>query len=117
MTTKIFHNPGCSKSRATLALLEDSGTSYEVVRYLESPPSEAELRDVLNMLQLSPRQLMRSGESIYKELNLDNPALDDDALLAAMLANPILIERPIVVSNGAARIGRPPESVLEIIDA
>ena len=116
MTTKIFHNPKCSKSRATLALLEESGADHEVVRYLETPPDESELREILSLLQLSPRQLMRTGESIYKELNLDNPALDDDALLAAMLANPILIERPIVVSNGAARIGRPPESVLDILD-
>ncbi|MEM7291773.1 MAG: arsenate reductase (glutaredoxin) [Pseudomonadota bacterium] len=115
MLTKILHNPRCSKSRATLDLVKAQSADLEVVKYLESPPDADELRSILNMLGMSPRDLMRKGEAPYSELNLDDPTLDDSALIDTMVQHPILIERPIVVSNGQARIGRPPESVLEIL--
>ena len=115
VSLKILHNPRCSKSRATLALLEERGLQPEIVAYLENPPSADELRSILDMLERSPRELMRTGQSEYRDLGLDQPGLSDDQLVAAMIATPILIERPIVISNGQARIGRPPESVLEII--
>jgi arsenate reductase len=110
---RIYHNNRCSKSRATLALLE--GREVEVVNYLDTPPDAAELQQLLKLLGISARQLLRSGEAIYRELGLADPALDDDALIAAMVAHPILIERPIVVANGKAAIGRPPEAVLAIL--
>lgn len=115
MSIKIYHNPRCSKSRQTLQILEDKGVQVDIIEYLKQAPSKTELVDVLSLLGLSPRQLMRKGESIYKELNLADESLSDDTLLAAMLENPILIERPIVIANGKAAIGRPPESVLDII--
>ena len=115
MRTTIYHNPRCSKSRQTLALLEDRGTSPRIVDYLQTPPSAAELKTILKKLGLRPRDLMRKGEPRYAELGLKDRDLDDDALIALMVANPILIERPIVVSGGKAAIGRPPESVLEIL--
>lgn len=110
---RIYHNNRCSKSRATLALLD--GREVEVVNYLDTPPDAAELKHLLKLLGIPARQLLRSGEAIYKELGLADPALGDDALIAAMVAHPILIERPIVVANGKAAIGRPPEAVLEIL--
>ena len=112
--TTIWHNPRCSKSRQTLALLEENDVSPEVVLYLDTPPSTSELRKVLKMLGLAPRELMRKGESLYKELALAEVE-DNNALLQAMADNPKLIERPVVIRNGQARIGRPPESVLEIL--
>lgn len=115
MRTTIYHNPRCSKSRQTLALLEERGISPRVVNYLETPPSAAELKTILKRLGLRPRDLMRKGEPRYAELGLKDRDLEDDALIALMVANPILIERPIVVSGGKAAIGRPPESVLEIL--
>ena len=119
MSVKIYHNPRCSKSRQTLALLEEKGVSPEVVLYLEAPPSAKELKDILTALGKSPRDVMRKGEAAYKELGLADLSKTDAALIKAMTDNPILIERPIVVSSkrGAptARIGRPPESVLEIL--
>jgi arsenate reductase len=115
MTVTIYHNPRCSKSRQTLALLEERGISPRVVDYLKTPPSAAELKAILKKLGLRPRDLMRKGEPRYAELGLKERDLDDDALIALMVANPILIERPIVVSGGKAAIGRPPESVLEIL--
>jgi len=113
MTVTIYHNPRCSKSRATLALLQDKGVSPEIVEYLNAPPSIEELKRILAMLGMKPRELLRTKEA--KEAGLDDPNLSDDALIAGMVANPIVIERPIVVSGGNARIGRPPESVLEIV--
>ena len=110
MRTTIYHNPRCSKSRQTLALLEERGISPRVVDYLKTPPSAAELKTILKKLGLRPRDLMRKGEPLYAELGLKDRDLDDDALIALMVANPILIERPIVVSGGKAAIGRPPES-------
>ena len=115
MTVTIYHNPRCSKSRQTLALLEKRGIAPRVVDYLKTPPSAAELKTVLKILGLKPRDLMRKGEPRYAELGLKDRDLDDDALIALMVANPILIERPIVVSRGKAALGRPPESVLEIL--
>jgi arsenate reductase (glutaredoxin) len=114
MTVTIYHNPCCSKSRQTLALLEERGISPRVVDYLKTPPSAAELKGILKTLGLRPRDLMRK-EPRYAELGLKVRVLDDDALIALMVANPILIERPIVVSGGNAAIGRSPESVLEIL--
>jgi len=115
LSIKIFHNPRCSKSRQTLQLLEDNNVQPEIIEYLKQAPSKTELESVLTLLGMNPRELMRKGESIYKELNLADDDLTNDQLIAAMLKNPILIERPIVLANGKAAIGRPPESVLDII--
>ena len=107
MTITIFHNPRCSKSRATLALLQENGIEPEVRLYLQDPPGTAELQDILGKLGMNPRQLMRKGEAEYKEQGLADESLDDTALLAAMAATPKLIERPIVLANDKAAIGRP----------
>jgi arsenate reductase len=115
MTVTILHNPRCSKSRQTLALLHERGIEPEVVEYLRHPPSAAELDRILAMLGLEPRQAMRRHEPPYRELGLDEPSLGRGALIAAMVAHPVLIERPIVVAGGRARIGRPPEAVLDIL--
>lgn len=115
MSVKMLHNPRCSKSRATLELLRERGIDPEITLYLESPPSKDELAAILNMLGREPRDLMRKGESEYGEQSLDNPALSREQLIAAMVASPRLIERPIVIANGKAAVGRPPESVLEIL--
>ncbi|MFH6953521.1 arsenate reductase (glutaredoxin) [Pseudoalteromonas sp. XMcav1-K] len=115
MTVKIFHNPRCSKSRETLALLEENAVSPEIVEYLKDVPSAHDIKQLLSLLNFdSARQLMRTKETIYKELNLKDET-SEDALIDAMVANPKLIERPIVINNGKAAIGRPPESVLAII--
>lgn len=115
MTTHIWHNPRCSKSRATLALLQARGIRPEVRLYLEDPPSAGELRTVLARLGRTPRELLRRGENEYRELDLDDPALDDAALIEAMTRHPRLIERPIVLHGGKAALGRPPEAVLGIL--
>ncbi len=115
MTVKILHNPRCSKSRTTLALLQDNGIDPEIVEYLVSTPGKEELSEILTKLGMKPRDLMRKGEAEYKENNLSDDSLSDDQLLQAMVDFPKLIERPIVLANGTARIGRPPESVLEIL--
>lgn len=115
MSMKIYHNPRCSKSRQTLALLQENGHQPEVVEYLKTPPSADELRQVLNFLQISPRQLMRTKEAPYAELGLADPGLNDEQLIEAMVAHPVLIERPIVIHGSRAAIGRPPEQVLEIL--
>ncbi|MEQ3412668.1 arsenate reductase (glutaredoxin) [Klebsiella aerogenes] len=113
---KIYHNPRCSKSRDTLSLLKANGIDPEVVLYLETPPDAATLRQLLKMLNMSSaRELMRQKEDLYKSLNLADPQFSEEALIQAMVENPKLIERPIVVSHGQARIGRPPEQVLEIV--
>ncbi len=113
--TTIYHNPRCSKSRQTLALLEENGVSPAIVEYLNEPPDAATLTRLLELLGLTPRELMRTKESVYKELNLNDPALTDAELISAMQDNPILIERPIVVQGDRAVIGRPPENVLALI--
>ncbi|MDG3088835.1 arsenate reductase (glutaredoxin) [Vibrio hannami] len=116
MSVVIYHNPRCSKSRQTLALLEENGVTPEVIKYLEEVPSVETLKTLYSQLGLSEvRAMMRTKEAIYKELELGNPELSDDQLFAAMSENPKLIERPIVIANGTARHGRPPEQVLEII--
>ena len=111
----IYHNPRCSKSRQTMGLLEERGIAPTVVEYLETPPSATKLKELLGLLGFAPRELMRKKEAPYKELDLGNEALSTDELVQAMVDNPILIERPIVESNGKAALGRPPESVLEIL--
>lgn len=113
---KIYHNPRCSKSRDTLSLLKSNGVEPEVVLYLDTPPDAQTLRQLLRMLEMgSARELMRQKEDLYKSLNLDDSRLTEAELIQAMVDNPKLIERPIVVANGQARIGRPPEDVLEIL--
>jgi len=115
MTIRIFHNPRCSKSRTTLALLQEQGLEPEIRLYLEQPPNADELRSILQKLGLTARELMRKGEVDYREQGLADPSLSENDLLAAMVATPKLIERPIVLANGRAAIGRPPESVLDIL--
>ena len=112
---RIYHNSRCSKSRSALTLLEQQGKPFEIVHYLETPPTPAELKTLLSLLGIGARQLLRSGEDVYAELKLDNASLDDDALIEAMATHPRLIERPIVVANGKAVIGRPPEAILQIL--
>lgn len=111
--TVIWHNPRCSKSRQTLELLRENGIEPEIVEYLKSPPSGAEIAEVIKLLGIEPRGLMRKGESIYKELGLAAEE-EDKALIAAMAENPVLIERPVVLHKGKAALGRPPEDVLRI---
>jgi arsenate reductase len=115
MTATIYHNPRCSKSRSTLELLRNRGIEPDVIEYLKTPPSAAELEAILGKLGMEPRDLMRKGEPAYKEAGLDNPSLDRAALIAAMVAHPELIERPIVLANDKAALGRPPENVLTIL--
>ncbi len=112
---RIYHNPRCSKSRAALTLLQERGLTPDVVEYLKTPPDAGQLATLLKQLGIPARALLRSGEAIYRELGLDDPALGEDALIAAMAAHPILIERPIVVRDGKAVIGRPPENILSIV--
>ena len=113
--TKLYHNARCSKSRGALELLQARGIEPELVYYLETPPSPAELRELLRMLGTGARGLLRSGEPEHAELGLDDPSTGEDALIAAMAAHPKLIERPVFVHDGRAVIGRPPERVLEIL--
>ena len=115
MTIRIFHNPRCSKSRATLALLREQGIEADITLYLESPPDAEELRSILDKLGMNPRELMRKGEAEFKQQGLDDETLIDDELINAMVATPRLIERPIVLVGDRATIGRPPESVLDIL--
>lgn len=116
MSVTIYHNPRCSKSRQTLQLLEDNGIRPTIIDYLKTPPSASELKEMLSLLNLAPRELMRRNEALYSELGLADERLPAEQLIAAMLANPVLIERPVVIANGQARIGRPPERVLEILE-
>jgi arsenate reductase len=111
----LYHNPRCSKSRSALELLEARGLAPTIVRYLETPPDAATLKTLLDKLGITPRQLLRTGEDEYKDLNLANPALTDAQLIDAMAQHPKLIERPILVVGDRAVIGRPPENVLEIL--
>lgn len=113
MTITIYHNPRCSKSRAALALLKERGINPHIVEYLDAPPTAEELKRILAMLGMRPRQLLRAKEA--KDFGLDNPDLNDEALIAGMVAHPIVIERPIVVCGDQARLGRPTEKILEIL--
>lgn len=110
----IFHNPRCSKSRETLKLLEERGIAPVVVEYLKTPPSAETIHEILGKLGLPARALLRKGEDAYRELGLDDPSLSEETLIAAMVEHPMLIERPIVVTEEGARLGRPPEKVLEL---
>jgi arsenate reductase len=113
MAVTIYHNPRCGKSRDTLALLEKRGIKPRVIEYLKDPPDAATLKTLLKQLGLTPRQLMRKKEAA--EVGLDDPKLSDDQLIKGMIANPITIERPIVINGTKAALGRPPESVLKIL--
>ena len=113
-TVTIWHNPRCSKSRNAATLLEEQGIEAEVVKYLDTPPSKEELVEMLKMLGLSARELMRTKEDIYKALDLKNEN-DEEKLIEAMAANPKLIERPIVIKDGKAAIGRPIENIVELL--
>ncbi len=112
---RIYHNPRCSKSRATLELLDKHGIKPEVIKYLETPPSAEEIDHILRLLKLEPRQLMRPTEAEYVDLNLSDNSLSRKQLIDAMVEHPRLIQRPIVLTNGKAALGRPPENVLEIL--
>ena len=112
---KILHNPRCSKSRATLELIRSKGIEPEVIEYLNDTPSSSQLRDILAKLGKRPRDIIRRGEAIYKELGLKDPDLSHDVLIEAMVDHPILIERPIVINGKKAALGRPPEDVLKIL--
>lgn len=117
METKIYHNPRCSKSRQTLALLHDNGMNPEIIEYLTNPPSHQQLDSLLRGLAMEPRELMRRGEDEYQTLGLNDEALDRNQLIAAMVSHPRLIERPIVVIGDQVALGRPPENVLSILPA
>ena len=111
----IYHNPRCSKSRATLELLRAQGHEPRVIEYLKQPPGEKELATILRLLGLQPRELMRTKEAEYQQENLADQDLTDKDLIRAMHEHPRLIERPIVLANGKAALGRPPEAVLKIL--
>lgn len=113
--SRLYHNSRCSKSRGALELLREKGIEPQIVAYLDTPPSAAELRELLRMLGLSARHLLRTGEEEYATLGLSNAALDDDTLIEAMVEHPRLIERPIFVHGGRAVLGRPPEKVLTLL--
>ena len=110
----IWHNPRCSKSRNAVALLEEQGIEAEVVKYLDTPPSKDEIKAVLKMLGMSARELMRTKETLYKELGLKD-VTDEEELIDAMVQNPKLIERPVVIKEGRAAIGRPIENIMELL--
>jgi len=112
---RIYHNPNCSTSRKTLALLREKGVEVEVVEYLKNPPSREELVDLLKKMGMKPRELLRKKGDLYEELDLDNPRWTDDQILDFMVQHPVLIERPIVVTDKGVRLCRPVEKVLEII--
>ena len=116
MTPRIYHNPRCSKSRQTLALIQEQGIEPEIIEYLQNPPSAEELDSILQALEMEPMQLMRKGEGEFKELDLANSDMTRDELITTMIAHPKLIERPIVVAKKGVVIGRPPENVLAILD-
>ena len=111
----IYHNPNCGTSRNTLGLIRNAGIEPHIIEYLKTPPSASELKTILGKLKLSPRELMRKKEEPYAKLGLDDESLSESKLIQAMVDNPVLIERPIVLSGGKAALGRPPESVLKIL--
>ena len=111
----IYFNPNCSKCRLSLELLEQQGQQAEIIEYLNTPPDAATLESILDMLGLEPRELMRKHEKEYTEAGLDDPGLSRADLISAMIAHPRVMERPVVVRNGKAAIGRPPERILDIL--
>ena len=115
MAVVIYHNPRCMKSRETMKLLQDKGVKPQVIEYLKTPPSATELKELLSKLGIAPRQLLRKGEAPDKDLKLADAKISDSAIIKAMVDNPVLIERPIVVNGKKAALGRPPESVLKIL--
>ena len=115
MSVTIFHNPRCSKSRQTLSLIQEKNIDINIIEYLKTPPDISQLKQILKQLGCEPRRLMRKSEQIYKDLDLENENKTAEDLVIAMTQNPILIERPIVLSGEKAAIGRPPESVLNIL--
>ncbi len=115
MSVTIYHNPRCSKSRQTLEILSQQNVDVEIIEYLKASPDAGTLKQILSYLKIPARDLLRKGESAYKEAGLDDTSLSEDEIITAMVEHPILIERPVVVSNGKATIGRPPESVLDIL--
>lgn len=115
LAVKLYHNPRCSKSRKALQLIESEGIKPDIIEYLKHPPSYQELAQLLDLLGLEPRQLMRTGEKLYKENNLGDPNLSREDLIKAMTEHPKLIERPILIHDGRAVLGRPPEKILEIL--
>jgi len=115
VTVTIYHNPRCSKSRQTLALLNERGVEINIIEYLQASPDAATFAGLLDGLGLEPSELMRKKEAPYRDLGLDDPGLDRSMLIAAMIQNPVLIERPIVVPAARVALGRPPEAVLEIL--
>lgn len=115
MSVIIYHNPRCSKSRQTLALLEEQAVAPEIIEYLAKPPTSAELKKILKKLGMTARELLRTGEDAYKSLNLANQDLTEQQLINAMIENPKLIQRPIVINGDKAALGRPPENVLDIL--
>ena len=115
MGLKILHNPRCSKSRQTLAILSENRINVDIIEYLKDVPSKETLKKIINVLGIKPRDLLRKGEGVYKENNLRREDLTDDDLIQFMLDNPILIERPIVYDDKRAVIGRPPDNVLKLI--
>jgi arsenate reductase len=117
MPTKIYHNAKCGTSRNTLALIENAGIQPEVIEYLKTPPSKQELKDLITKMGVPIRDIIRAKEPLYLDLKLDNMALSEDALLDAMVANPILINRPIVVTDLGVKLCRPSELVLDILSA
>jgi len=114
-SVRIFHNPNCSKCRLTMSLLTENGVTPEVIEYLNTPPSVADLQEVLDLLKLEPRELMRQHEAPYSENKLDDESLSREQLIQAMVDFPILIERPIVIKGNHAVIGRPPERILDLL--
>ena len=115
MSITIYHNPKCSKSRQTLKLLQEQGIKHVTVEYLKNPPTVEKLKEILSLLGVSPRDLMRKKEDEFKELDLANSKLSDEDLIHFMAKNPILIERPIIFDQQKAVIGRPPENTLDMI--
>ena len=115
MSVTIYHNPKCSKSRQTLELLGAKGITPTIIEYIKIPPTVKKLKEILSQLGIAPRDLMRKKEDIYKELELGILSLSDKDLIDLMIEHPILIERPIVIANGKAVLGRPPEQVLDIL--
>ena len=113
---KIYHNPGCSKSRQTKSILDEKNLDYQIIEYLDQPPSVGELTEILEMLDKSPLELMRTGEELFKELGLSkSDERADQEWIKIMVENPRLIERPIVINNKKAALGRPPADVLDIL--
>ncbi len=114
-SVSIWHNPRCSKSRTALKVIEENNCETEIIKYLEKSPDETEIKNILKMLAITPRELMRTKEAIYKELNLKEE-MNDDKLILAMAQHPKLIERPIIIKDGRAIIGRPTERIAEFLN-